>query len=1517
MVDAGIVKATFIIDSRNMVKGLNDITKNLKGMEGTTKGLGNNFGKFGNNLSESEKVVKKLERSTAMSNLELQKMLHNTKLNNQQRNEFIETHRTLKRGLDAGNISMGQYNKSVATLSKNYGLAYKNGKVFDDTMQKQAKSAKQSSKMMRELFLNTQLTNKDKVFGTNATNIDNFNRGMKQANREIRAGTMGMNEYNRVRQTLAKLNNLQVKNNGLVYDSKTIAGVNNSLRTFVELDRAKILSMQRGIPITQYHNQMLESSKKSLSGLETWKRAGIITQSQYNDITRRLSTTYENHARNVGSLSKSYGTLANSTNMVTRSQRMQNYAMQVSAMRYNAVGVAIGSMGGLMVGLYMQQFTMARMQSIKLDQQMQQMFQTMKLGKGAFDNFNKALDDYVAKVPKISKYTVGSTIAQVGKLNNLSLEQMKAMIPLTGDMVNMMQLNGRTAEDTMLAINDAFDGQFKRLQEIGVQGKEQLKQFGYDGSADSLIKALTAISNQKGWGDLSKNVSTASDAFMILGNALDRIIVPAINLLTPAIVAISVAIADVLGWLNSMPPVVQGLATVLMIAGGAFAFMKIQMAWARMMGSQFMAEMTGLDQGMQRVTNTIFSAREVNSMLPAEFDATARSMAKVHHETQTGTKTWEALTMDKQKDVITTQKAKLQYDTLNRTQKAQINTMTRMKDITREQAMIDLFGADAVNKNTIAQTGNVSSKQSGLLATIKQTWAKTVETGATTTNTSSIAGNSVMTVINTQVKNMASIATKGLATAYMFLTSTMGIALIGIVAVVGAIYLLTATQRQGIDTMKAYNDFMQNGEEKIESLKNASENYKNKAKELEDQRARMVAQGYDTTNIEDQIAQAYKNSALMATEAKNAEEALKVGREKGDEITARNLVDRSSYLNKQNDLLRERGLIDDVAYENGKLYNSTVLAGTDKMYTALQRTNRIRNIGEMQTKKIVNGEHDYSRAFIENQKNGGKALQDRVKAYDELAEAKYKAETADDWSEASYAWAEQGILRLKIGWIDTVMQFEQFKITLGSVYNDMAEWWNGLTDWGHSINETLIAGMDGFFAYIGGAWGNTVAFFTGIGQGIYNALKPIYCIIMGCSPGIVPAMQWMYQIAVNVFGMLLTFLTSNIANIKLFVLGGWQYLVGVTQNTWNTVKNTIFNVFTTIWTKINTTVSNVKNAFIGMKNSLVNSAKNILTGVWDSYLKPLLDNIKSFWSTITNPGKWFGGSAGSGGSAGVPGSAGAPKTTGYAGGGSVRTNNGTRTSRSNNLFSGIGTVIRSQAREAINNSGMPKDPRFRGYAGIDSSSARRIENPYECEEKYGKKCYAGGWDFASNWIGKLKEMITGWSANIFGSSISVMDLANGQGNLKIFEALAGKLIGGTKYDFYYNGRYSDKEALQRGAFNCWDGAEILIDLARAIGLNANMGRGSWNGYGHVWAVVNGKNFDTTAFQHGHGWTSPSVKGYAGSPFAGSVQTGSNLKVECDFTGATFIGMEDVERQMDIVAKKAFNKLVGKNIALGV
>ncbi|MBT9133043.1 MAG: hypothetical protein DDT33_01574 [Firmicutes bacterium] len=270
----------------------------------------------------------------------------------------------------------------------------------------------------------------------------------------------------------------------------------------------------------------------------------------------------------------------------------------------------------------------------------------------------------------------------------------------------------------------------------------------------------------------------------------------------------------------------------------------------------------------------------------------------------------------------------------------------------------------------------------------------------------------------------------------------------------------------------------------------------------------------------------------------------------------------------------------------------------------------------------------------------------------------------------------------------------------------------------------------------------------------------------------------------------------------------------------------------------------ISGAFGRMRDGLVGAAQSIKDRVWKP-ISDLWNSLRRFWGWITSP---FGGTSHVGGTSHRGGTG--PVGGGYAGATPSRT---ARYSGSG-FFGGVMNAAFDTTEKL---SGYR--PRARQYAGPGGIDDDLYPEEWECDI-----CGAAGpYDFSKKWVDEILRIAKGWNINIPGAVLPITDFIQ-MGNLAAFERIAFSLISGTKHDWYWNDRYSDAEALRRRRFNCFDGAEILINLARRMGLPARMGFGQWGSTGHVWAVVKGVPFDTTALQVGQGWRSPRVR-YHGPP----------------------------------------------------
>lgn len=293
------------------------------------------------------------------------------------------------------------------------------------------------------------------------------------------------------------------------------------------------------------------------------------------------------------------------------------------------------------------------------------------------------------------------------------------------------------------------------------------------------------------------------------------------------------------------------------------------------------------------------------------------------------------------------------------------------------------------------------------------------------------------------------------------------------------------------------------------------------------------------------------------------------------------------------------------------------------------------------------------------------------------------------------------------------------------------------------------------------------------------------------------------------------------------VVSALSNMVTTDQASWMQIQSNNTSNLNSIRDSTISVTNQLISAWSTMASNIVSSANTIRTQS-SGHISNLSVNIKTFYNKLINPSSWFAG----------PG----PISKG-------------------------GSVKRSVSYAGSGLAGVARTP-------LDILNSFKYIDP-PCDN-----CYAGSWDVSTPNISRIKSTIGNYPVNMPDiTGLYVNDFANTtnplDGSLKLFEAVANKLIDPTVYDFYYNGRYSNLEAIRRGAFNCYDGAEILIALGQAMGLSSYMVHGSWNGIGHVAANVGGRIFDTTQKQQRGVWRGSTGVSFGPGPLTGFGINGTN------------------------------------------
>lgn len=337
--------------------------------------------------------------------------------------------------------------------------------------------------------------------------------------------------------------------------------------------------------------------------------------------------------------------------------------------------------------------------------------------------------------------------------------------------------------------------------------------------------------------------------------------------------------------------------------------------------------------------------------------------------------------------------------------------------------------------------------------------------------------------------------------------------------------------------------------------------------------------------------------------------------------------------------------------------------------------------------------------------------------------------------------------------------------------------------------------------------------------------------------------QWASQLggALPIINGFKTQVSTNFEGMKLNVQNSFNNILNKTRTTMSNMKAATIGH-----------IGNIKSSWHGMQDALIASAEHIKSQT-TSKIDTLKTNLGQFWNKVRNPDQLIG-------------SAGPLNHQGS---------------------------IRRRSRPHFN---VPKG----NYAGgFDFKPRKSRGEPTDLREEYlkciietGKPCYAGGWNF--DWTDKISNKFKGWKTHF--AKFHLDDYLNVgkfehdnfpvRGNAEIAKAYIYDVISATQYGKYVNSHFGDDPvaALRAGVFNCWDGANIILAIARAFGFYGSMGHGSWNGIGHVWAAIPGLgNIDATAIQGGYGFTSPKVTGYAGPA---TIRRGGSNKVPDGTTGNT-------------------------------
>ena len=172
----------------------------------------------------------------------------------------------------------------------------------------------------------------------------------------------------------------------------------------------------------------------------------------------------------------------------------------------------------------------------------------LKMSASETSKFRGTLDELQSSFKKVNMKAVGASAEEMAVKLKLPKSSLEDLTKTTAVMSSAFVKEGRSQEDAILAVSDALDGQFRRLQELGIT-QDMLKNNGWSGDLedkDSLLKAMNKTLDEMGFTETAQDITNLDEAYQALtvsgGILLEKILVP----LTPILMGIMEAVMGVM-----------------------------------------------------------------------------------------------------------------------------------------------------------------------------------------------------------------------------------------------------------------------------------------------------------------------------------------------------------------------------------------------------------------------------------------------------------------------------------------------------------------------------------------------------------------------------------------------------------------------------------------------------------------------------------------------------------------------------------------------------------------------------------------------------------------------------------------------------------------------------------------------------------------------------------------------------------------------------------------------------------
>lgn len=329
---------------------------------------------------------------------------------------------------------------------------------------------------------------------------------------------------------------------------------------------------------TRVDDTQLKQLEAELTRIGQQAQAGAGGVSQFetevrktNQTTQQSSNSTKQFSENVKKGGDTAGSAAPKIKKAGDETRKAGNNARTASNNFGIMSGAMSMIGGMVFYDLAAGVMESAQASLQGRQQLQAYGQMLGMTKTEISSYQQELAKLQQTYKKVDMNVVGSQVQQAAKMYGLGKDNLGELAEMYAVAASAFQMNGRSQKDSVLAVNDALDGEFRRLKEIGIS-QDLLKANGWNGDLQdkkSLIDALNKSLQQRGFADFAQNITSSSEAMAALKMSIGQLVAVLFDQLSPLLIPVAMGVYQVVSALTAFLQTPAGSQIASIVVGFA------------------------------------------------------------------------------------------------------------------------------------------------------------------------------------------------------------------------------------------------------------------------------------------------------------------------------------------------------------------------------------------------------------------------------------------------------------------------------------------------------------------------------------------------------------------------------------------------------------------------------------------------------------------------------------------------------------------------------------------------------------------------------------------------------------------------------------------------------------------------------------------------------------------------------------------------------------------------------------